>query len=69
MQYELPKGLTQYYMQIKIEDKLDTLFSFLRTHMKTKSLVFFSSIKQVLEAFYLGSYVSRLDLPTRHLES
>lgn len=47
MQFEVPKGLTQYYMHIKIQDKLDTLFSFLRTHTKTKSLVFFSSIKQV----------------------
>jgi len=51
MQYEVPKGLAQYYMQIKIEDKLDTLFSFLRTHTKTKSLVFFSSIKQVRFAY------------------
>lgn len=51
MQYEVPKGLSQYYMQIKIEDKLDTLFSFLRTHTKTKSLVFFSSIKQVRFAY------------------
>ena len=45
--YEIPKGLIQYYMIIKLEDKLDTLFSFLKTHLRSKSLVFFSSIKQV----------------------
>ena len=47
LMYEIPKGLIQYYMIIKLEDKLDTLFSFLKTHTRSKSLVFFSSIKQV----------------------
>jgi len=41
----------QYYMLIKLEDKLDTLFSFLRSHTLSKSLVFFSSIKQVRFAY------------------
>ncbi len=44
---ELPKGLVQYYMVVKLEEKLDLLYSFLRSHMRTKSLVFFSTIKQV----------------------
>lgn len=38
-------------MNIKVENKLDTLFSFLRSHTQTKSLVFFTSIKQVRYAY------------------
>ena len=46
-----PTTLLHYYMAIPIEDKLDTLFSFLKTHQKQKILVFFSSRKQVRFAF------------------
>jgi len=34
-------------MNVKLEDKLDLLFSFLKSHLKSKILVFFSSCKQV----------------------
>jgi ATP-dependent RNA helicase DDX10/DBP4 len=34
-------------MTLKIDEKLDTLFSFLKSHMKCKVLVFMASIKQV----------------------
>jgi len=46
-----PTTLLHYYMELPIEDKLDTLFSFLKTHQKQKILVFFSSRKQVRFAF------------------
>jgi ATP-dependent RNA helicase DDX10/DBP4 len=34
-------------MELKIEEKMDTLFSFLKSHTKQKILIFVSSIKQV----------------------
>jgi len=49
--YELPNKLEQFYMKIKLEDKLDNLFSFLKSHLKSKILVFFSNCKQVRFAF------------------
>ncbi|KAL4503325.1 hypothetical protein ABPG72_000931 [Tetrahymena utriculariae] len=45
--YEAPIKLTQYYMEVNIEDKLNMLFSFLRSHKKNKVLVFLSTCKQV----------------------
>lgn len=38
-------------MRINIEDKLDNLFSFLKAHLKSKILIFFSTCKQVRFAF------------------
>jgi len=38
-------------MELKIDEKLDTLFSFLKLHQKQKILVFFSSRKQVRFAY------------------
>lgn len=46
-----PVKLLHYYMQIPIEEKLDTLFSFLKTHQKNKIIVFFSACKQVRFAY------------------
>lgn len=46
-----PVKLLHYYMQVNIEDKLDTLFSFLKSHPKSKCLVFFSARKQVRFAY------------------
>ena len=40
-----PVKLLHYYMQINIEEKLDTLFSFLKSHPSSKCIVFFSSCK------------------------
>ncbi|PWN20281.1 DEAD-domain-containing protein [Microstroma glucosiphilum] len=42
-----PKNLDQHYMVVPLEDKLNMLFSFLRSHTKSKLLVFFSSCRQV----------------------
>jgi ATP-dependent RNA helicase DDX10/DBP4 len=46
-----PVKLMHFYMTLKIEDKLDTLFSFLKSHPKSKCLVFFSARKQVRFAY------------------
>jgi len=40
-----PVKLLHYYMQMEIDEKLDTLFSFLKSHQKNKCIVFFSSCK------------------------
>jgi hypothetical protein len=46
-QYATPKNLQQNYLVCQLHEKLDTLFSFLKTHTKQKILVFISSCKQV----------------------
>ncbi|KAK9239004.1 P-loop containing nucleoside triphosphate hydrolase protein [Lipomyces kononenkoae] len=49
-----PTNLQQYYVITPLPEKLDTLFGFLKTHLKAKVLVFASSSKQVrfmFEAF------------------
>ncbi len=46
-----PLSLLHYYMELNIDEKLDTLFSFLKLHQKQKILVFFSSRKQVRFAY------------------
>jgi len=46
-----PLKLNHYFMETKIEEKLDTLFSFLKSHPKSKTLVFFSARKQVRFAY------------------
>lgn len=42
-----PKNLEQFYIVCELPDKLSTLYGFLKTHLKSKVLVFFSSSKQV----------------------
>jgi ATP-dependent RNA helicase DDX10/DBP4 len=42
-----PKTLEQFYITTPLPDKLSTLYSFIKTHLKAKVLVFFSSSKQV----------------------
>jgi ATP-dependent RNA helicase DDX10/DBP4 len=37
----------QYYMVVNTEDKLNVLYSFLKTHHKQKVLIFASTCKQV----------------------
>lgn len=46
-----PVKLLHYYMTLKIDEKLDTLFSFIKAHPKSKILVFFSARKQVRYAY------------------
>ena len=42
-----PAKLAQQYVVIEAQDKFDLLFSFIRTHLRTKCIVFASSCKQV----------------------
>ncbi|KJE95924.1 ATP-dependent RNA helicase dbp4 [Capsaspora owczarzaki ATCC 30864] len=52
--HSTPKGLSQSYVVTALPDKLDILYSFIRTHTSSKTLVFLSSCKQVrfvLETF------------------
>ncbi len=46
-----PTTLLHYYMEVQVHEKLDMLFSFLKSHVKSKCLVFFSSRKQVRFAY------------------
>lgn len=43
----IPESLDQYYVRVPLEEKLDVLWSFIKSHLKSKILVFFSSSKQV----------------------
>lgn len=42
-----PDTLQQSYIVVELADKLDTLFSFIKSHLKNKMIVFLSSSKQV----------------------
>ncbi len=45
--YETPKQLKQFFMLMDYDEKVDNLFSFLKSHQKNKILVFMTSCKQV----------------------
>ena len=61
-----PEGLQGYYIECPLPEKLDTLYGFIKTHLKTKALVFMSSCKQV--TFNLKSFLvdSRSALHMKH---
>eukprot|EP00761_Pharyngomonas_kirbyi_P008588 gb/GECH01008600.1/.p1 GENE.gb/GECH01008600.1/~~gb/GECH01008600.1/.p1 ORF type:complete len:868 (+),score=305.11 gb/GECH01008600.1/:1-2604(+) len=42
-----PEKLAQSYIVVSLEDKLDLLFSFLRSHPRSKAIVFLSTCKQI----------------------
>lgn len=46
-----PKSLEQFYVECDVPEKLDTLYAFIKSHLKTKILVFFASSKQVRFAY------------------
>ncbi|OCK82631.1 DEAD-domain-containing protein [Lepidopterella palustris CBS 459.81] len=68
-----PKSLQQNYCIIPLQDKLDTLWSFIQASKKSKILVFFSSGKQVrfvYEAFrHLQPGISLLHLHGRQKQT
>ena len=59
--YEAPAKLMQYYMVVRPQDKINTFYSFLKSHQKQKIVVFLSTCKQVrflyeaFRKFKLGS--------------
>lgn len=52
-----PKNLAQHYLVCDLPKKLDVLFSFIKTHLQAKILVFLSSCKQV-RAFVFMQYIA-----------
>jgi ATP-dependent RNA helicase DDX10/DBP4 len=46
-----PVQLVQNYIVCKLQDKLDILFSFIKSHLKSKIIVFFSTCSQVRFSF------------------
>lgn len=47
----VPASLSQHYSIVELDKKLDVLWSFVKTHLQAKSLVFLSSCKQVRFVF------------------
>ncbi|KAI0319352.1 DEAD-domain-containing protein [Amylostereum chailletii] len=47
----IPKGLEQHYAVTSLDKKLDILWSFIKSHLQSKTLVFMSSSKQVRFVF------------------
>ena len=45
--FATPERLSQHVAEVDLPDKLDVVYSFLRTHLRQKTIVFFSSCKQV----------------------
>ncbi|OMJ89590.1 hypothetical protein SteCoe_8212 [Stentor coeruleus] len=43
----IKKKLSQYYIEVDLQNKFNLLFSFLKTHLHHKTIVFLSSCKQV----------------------
>ncbi|CAG8497469.1 9220_t:CDS:10 [Acaulospora morrowiae] len=50
-EHSTPSGLSQHYLICELPEKLDILFSFIKSHLKVKGLVFFSSCNQVRFVF------------------
>ena len=48
-----PEGLQQSYVIVPLKDKLNAVFSFLKSNLKGKSILFFASCAQVRHAFEL----------------
>ncbi|KAI5955151.1 DBP4 [Candida jiufengensis] len=69
----IPESLDQYYVNIPLNEKLDVLWSFIKSHLKSKILVFFSSSKQVQYAYEtfrtLQPGISLLKLYGRHKQT
>ncbi|KAK6464152.1 ATP-dependent RNA helicase DBP4 [Scheffersomyces coipomensis] len=68
-----PDSLEQFYIRIPLDEKLDVLWSFIKSHLKSKILVFFSSSKQVQYAYEsfrtLQPGISLLKLYGRHKQT
>ncbi|KAI1299076.1 ATP-dependent RNA helicase dbp4 [Mortierella claussenii] len=50
-EHSTPKNLSQYYMVVPLDKKLDVMFNFIKTHLTAKGIVFLSSCKQVRFVF------------------
>lgn len=63
---DVPTGLQQYYMVVPLDQKIDRLFSFIKTHLQSKAIVFASSSKQVRFLFETLRHM-RPGIPLMHL--
>lgn len=45
--HSTPEGLQQSYVVCELHDKVSILWSFIKNHLKQKSIIFFSSCKEV----------------------
>jgi ATP-dependent RNA helicase DDX10/DBP4 len=61
-----PHKLSQHYVVVKLEDKLNVLYSFIKTHLRAKTIVFLSSCKQVRFVFEIFRRI-RPGIPLLHL--
>lgn len=72
-QYETPANLEQFYMIVDLDRKIDVLWTFIKSHLGCKTLVFLSSCKQVrfiYEAFrHLRPGISLLHLHGKQKQS
>merc|ERR1712113_18481 len=50
-----PITLKQFYIVCKIQEKIDIIWSFIKTHLKTKTIIFFATCKQANFIFELFS--------------
>ncbi|KAK9764064.1 ATP-dependent RNA helicase dbp4 [Basidiobolus ranarum] len=50
-EHSTPQKLQQHYLVCELPQKLDILFSFIKSHLQAKALIFLSSCKQVRFAF------------------
>ncbi|KAJ2782311.1 ATP-dependent RNA helicase dbp4 [Coemansia javaensis] len=64
--FSTPSRLAQHYMVVPLPQKLDVLFSFIRTHQSAKTIVFLSSGKQVRFVFEAFSRI-RVGVQLLHL--
>ncbi|KAG2393681.1 hypothetical protein C9374_007212 [Naegleria lovaniensis] len=58
----VPKQLTQHYIECELQDKIDILFSFLKSHQTKKTIVFASTVKQVA---FLYTAFKQLPIPVK----
>lgn len=61
-----PASLTQNYIVVPLEEKLDMLYSFLRANIKSKIVVFMSSCKQVRFVYETFRHL-HIGIPLLHL--
>ena len=61
-----PARLEQHYMEVEAHSKFDLLFSFIKTHLSSKTLVFLSACKQVRFSYEMFRRV-RPGVPLLHL--
>lgn len=63
---DIPSNLSQHYIVVPLESKMDRLWSFIKTHLYHKTIVFLSSCKQVRFVYEAFRHL-RPGVPLMHL--